>query len=212
MNTVAVTLENGQRLLDRLLQEGVALAHDCGGALACASCRVVVRAGAEMLGPPSDDELDMLERACVDRPGARLACQATGPGEVVVEVLEKETPGERKVSARSPGTSAPVSLTGRAASFLAAQLARHPAAVAVRLAVEPAGCSGFGYRVDPIEAISDGDSVFQSGGVRIAVDPLSLPYLQGATADLVQEGLARRLRFDNPNARNGCGCGESFSA
>jgi len=49
------------------------------------------------------------------------------------------------------------------------------------------------------------------GGVRIAVDPLSLPYLHGVTLDLVQEGLARRLRFDNPNARERCGCGESFS-
>jgi iron-sulfur cluster assembly protein len=46
--------------------------------------------------------------------------------------------------------------------------------------------------------------------VRIAVDPASLPRVQGTTVDLVQEGLARRLRFDNPNARQSCGCGESF--
>jgi iron-sulfur cluster assembly protein len=42
------------------------------------------------------------------------------------------------------------------------------------------------------------------------VDALSFAYLQGATLDLVQEGLARRLRFANPNARQSCGCGESF--
>jgi iron-sulfur cluster assembly protein len=46
--------------------------------------------------------------------------------------------------------------------------------------------------------------------VRIAVDPLSLPYLQGTRIDLVQEGLARRLRYENPNVRQSCGCGESF--
>jgi iron-sulfur cluster assembly accessory protein len=46
--------------------------------------------------------------------------------------------------------------------------------------------------------------------VRIAVDSASLPRVQGTTVDLVQEGLARRLRFDNPNARRSCGCGESF--
>ena len=49
-------------------------------------------------------------------------------------------------------------------------------------------------------------------GTEQGVDALSLPYLQGTTVDLVQEGLARRLRFDNPNARQSCGCGESFSA
>jgi iron-sulfur cluster assembly protein len=101
-------------------------------------------------------------------------------------------------------------MTGRAAKFLAAQLARHPGAVAVRLAVQPSGCSGFGYRIDPADSIREGDRVFESHGMRIAVDTLSLPYLQGATVDLVQEGLARRLRFDNPNARQSCGCGESF--
>jgi iron-sulfur cluster assembly accessory protein len=52
--------------------------------------------------------------------------------------------------------------------------------------------------------------VFESAGVRIAVDPASLPRVQGTTVDLVREGLARRLRFDNPNARQSCGCGESF--
>jgi iron-sulfur cluster assembly protein len=82
--------------------------------------------------------------------------------------------------------------------------------VAVRLAVRPSGCSGFGYRIDPTDSIREDDTVFESDGVSIAVDALSLPYLQGATVDLVQEGLARRLRFDNPNARQSCGCGESF--
>jgi iron-sulfur cluster assembly protein len=46
--------------------------------------------------------------------------------------------------------------------------------------------------------------------VRIAVEPSSLPHVQGTRLDLVQDGLARRLRFDNPNVRSTCGCGESF--
>jgi iron-sulfur cluster assembly protein len=103
-----------------------------------------------------------------------------------------------------------VSVTGRAARFLAAQLARHPGAVAVRLAVRPSGCSGFRYHIDPADSILEGDRIFESGGVRVAVDASSLPYLQGTTVDVVQEGLARRLRFDNPNARQSCGCGASF--
>lgn len=198
-------LAKGERLLDRMLGAGIALEHECGGALACSSCRVIVREGAQTLIPASEDELDMLERSDAAEPGARLACQALAEGgEVVVEV------SARRVAARLAGSSA-VTVTGRAAKFLAAQLARHPAAVAVRLAVRPAGCSGFAYRVNPTDSIREDDTVFESGGVSIAVDALSLPYLQGATVDLVQEGLARRLRFDNPNARQSCGCGESFS-
>jgi len=80
----------------------------------------------------------------------------------------------------------------------------------VRLAVEPAGCSGFRYRVDPVARIGSEDRSFESGGVRLVVDPLSLPYVQGTRIDLVQEGLARRLRYDNPNVTQSCGCGESF--
>jgi len=198
-------LAKGEQLLDRMLDAGIALEHDCGGALACSSCRVIVREGAHTLSPASEDELDMLERSDALEAGARLACQARAEGgEVVVEVSAREVP------ARSAGSS-PVSVTARAATFLAAQLARHPAAVASRLAIVPAGCSGFSYRIDPADSIREDDTVFESGGVRIAVDPLSLPYLQGATVDLVQEGLARRLHFDNPNARESCGCGESFS-
>lgn len=206
MKRFKAKLAQGERLLDRMLSAGMAIEHECGGTLACASCCVIVREGAQALGPASDDELDMLERAAAHEPGARLACQALASGgDVVVEVRARDIP------ARSAG-SCPVSVTERAARFLAAQLARHPSAVAVRLAVQPSGCSGFGYRIDPADSIREGDSVFERDGVRIAVDARSMPYLQGATLDLVQEGLAQRLRFDNPNARDSCGCGQSFSA
>jgi len=191
-------------LLDRLLQDGVAVAHDCGGKLACTSCLVVVREGMEHLSAISEDEQDMLERAGADQPGERLACQAVPDGgEVIVELPQSTVP------ARVAGSS-PVRLSEGAAKYLAAQLAKHPGAVAVRFAVQPSGCSGFGYTVDPTGEIREDDVVFESAGVRIAVDPLSLPYVQGTRIDLVQEGLARRLRYDNPNVRQSCGCGESF--
>ena len=71
-------LEKGERLLDRMLGAGIELEHDCDGALACASCLVVVREGAQALGPASADELDLLDRADATMPGARLACQSDG--------------------------------------------------------------------------------------------------------------------------------------
>jgi iron-sulfur cluster assembly protein len=204
MERYRVRLAKGERLLDRILGAGIPLEHECGGALACASCCVIVREGAHTLSPAGTDELDMLERAGADETGARLACQAlSGGGDVVVELAAK------RIAPKPPGADA-ISVTGRAARFLAAQLARHPGAVAVRLGVRPSGCSGFRYRIDPADSILEEDRIFESGGVRVAVDASSLPYLQGTTVDVVQEGLARRLRFDNPNARQSCGCGASF--
>lgn len=202
MDSLAVILSEGEILLDGLLKGGAALAHDCGGTLACATCCVIVRDGLHALDPASEDEIDMLDRACVTEPHARLACQATGSGKIVVEIPRTEAPSHEK--------TLPIVVTQQAAKFLALQLAKHPGATAVRLAVEPAGCSGFGYRVDPVHVVGEDDVLFESSGVCIAVDSASLPHVQGTTVRLVQEGLARRLRFDNPNARQSCGCGESF--
>ena len=145
MDTITVSLAPGEVLLDRLLEEGVAVAHECGGRLACSTCQVLVHEGMERLNAISEDELDLLDRAAVDVPGARLACQAVSDGgEVVIELSGKVVP------ARIAGAS-PVSVSERAGTYLAGQLARHVGAVAIRLAVEPAGCSGLRYRVDPAE-------------------------------------------------------------
>jgi iron-sulfur cluster assembly protein len=202
---VKVSLKNNEPLLEGLLREGHPVAHDCDGALACASCVVVVREGAERLSAPSEDEQDILERASFCEPGSRLACQAVGEGDFVVVVPRADAP--RLASAEG---LRPVTLSERAARHFAVQLAKRRGALGVRLSVEPSGCSGFGYRVDFADATRAGDAVFESGRIRIVVDPLSLPYVQGAAIDVVQEGLSRRLRFDNPNARQTCGCGESF--
>src|SRR5688572_21254384 len=78
---LTVTLSEGEVLLHSLLESGAALAHDCGGKLACATCCVVVRKGADALSPPSDEEQDMLDRAGAAQDGARLSCQASGSGE-----------------------------------------------------------------------------------------------------------------------------------
>lgn len=202
MNRLTATLTEGEILLQGLLSGGAALAHDCGGKLACATCCVVVREGREGLSQPTGDEIDMLDRAGVTEDGARLACQVTGSGEVVVEI--------RQIEAPSHGIVLPVALTADAVKFLDLQLAKHPGAAGLRLAVEPAGCSGLRYRVYPVDAVREDDVIFECNGLRVAVDRASLPFVQGTTVRLAQEGLDRRLRFDNPNARQSCGCGESF--
>jgi len=209
MATLKLRLAEGEKLLDSLLRHGIEVAHDCGGTLACATCRVIVREGLESLGAATEDERDILDMASSFEPGARLACQAIG-GEcdLVIEVPQDKA---LRMAAPLRETTHPVVLSAAAARHFAAQLAKRPGAVAVRLAVQAAGCSGYRYRVDHAEAIGPQDVVFESHGIRIAVDPASLPHVQGTTLDVEQDGLSRRLRFDNPNAAQTCGCGESFA-
>ena len=163
---------------------------------------VVIREGLERFGIASEAELYQLDRADTAAPGTRLACQVRGSGQIVIEIPRGDAPVHERML--------PVSVSERAARHFTAQLAKHPGAVAVRLAAVTAGCSGFRYRVDPSSGGRDGDHTFESRGLRILVDAASLPYLQGMTLDVIDDGLNRRVRFDNPNARHSCGCGESF--
>ena len=73
-------------LLDIALANGVHVEHACGGAGVCATCHVIVTAGAENLSPPTDDELDTLDRAPGNTPDSRLACLAVVGGDVTVRV------------------------------------------------------------------------------------------------------------------------------
>ena len=204
MKSIRLRLDEGRILLDRLLEVGIDIGRDCGGKLACASCQVVVREGLEQLEPAGEDELGMMDRAGASTPNARLACQVNGASsELLVQIPGSEPP-------EVAGTR-PVSLSKPAADYLAGQLAKYPHAVAVRLSAVPSGCSGLGYRVEPAESPGEDDTVFEVGGVRLVVDAASLPYLQGTSVELTEAGLGRRLRFENPNARQTCGCGESFA-
>jgi iron-sulfur cluster assembly protein len=208
MPRMEVPLTQGESLLGALLEMGVALTHDCDGAAACATCLVIVRDGMDALHAVDEDEQYVLDRAARSEPGSRAACLAIATGgTVVVEIPKDQVP---QVPALRHETSTPVVVSARAARHFAAQLAKRGQAAAVRLAVAPAGCSGLRYRIDYADAIDTRDTVFECEGIRIAVDPESLPFIQGSHVDVTQEGLGQRLRFDNPNVRQACGCGESF--
>lgn len=81
---------------------------------------------------------------------------------------------------------------------------------ALRIAVEGGGCSGFQYEIK-LDAPGSEDLVLEGGGEQVVVDPVSLPFLGGATIDFSEELIGARFVIDNPNATASCGCGTSFS-
>jgi iron-sulfur cluster assembly protein len=81
----------------------------------------------------------------------------------------------------------------------------------LRLAVRQTGCSGWAYEVSMAGEVSPEDQVFEDRGVQVVVDSKSLQYLQGSHIDYIADGLNRTFKFDNPNATEECGCGESFT-
>jgi iron-sulfur cluster assembly accessory protein len=86
-----------------------------------------------------------------------------------------------------------------------------PSAV-LRASVLPGGCSGFSYNLTVDDKLEEDDIVLESNGIRIAVDPFSMQYLNGTTIDYQSSMMGAGFTFENPNATGGCGCGSSFSA
>ncbi|GAB3667001.1 iron-sulfur cluster assembly accessory protein [Nocardioides korecus] len=82
--------------------------------------------------------------------------------------------------------------------------------LALRIAVQPGGCSGLRYQLFFDERTLDGDVVTDFDGVSVVVDRMSVPYLNGATIDFVDSIEKQGFTIDNPNATGSCACGDSF--
>ncbi len=104
-----------------------------------------------------------------------------------------------------------VTLSESAAKHVANFLARRGKGVGVRLGVKTSGCSGMAYKLEYADQADEADFVFESHGVKVFVDPKSLPYIDGTELDFVREGLNEGFKFNNPNVKDQCGCGESFN-
>ena len=104
-----------------------------------------------------------------------------------------------------------VTMTERAAKHVAGFIAKRGKGVGLRLGVRTTGCSGMAYKLEYADAPQAEDQQFESHGVRIFVDPKSMAYLDGTELDFVREGLNEGFKFNNPQEKNRCGCGESFN-
>ncbi len=104
-----------------------------------------------------------------------------------------------------------ITMTDSAAERVQSFLDSRGSGVGLRLGVKTSGCSGMAYVLEFVDEIDDQDQVFESHGVKIIVDPKSLLYIDGTELDYGKEGLNEGFKFNNPNVKDQCGCGESFT-
>ena len=103
-----------------------------------------------------------------------------------------------------------ITLTENAAQHVQNFLAKRGKGIGLRVGVRTSGCSGMAYKLEFVDEAGGDDIQFTSGGVTILVDPKSLPYVDGMVLDYTREGLNEGFKFNNPNVKSECGCGESF--
>lgn len=103
-----------------------------------------------------------------------------------------------------------ISLTESAARHVSRYIERRGKGLGLRLGVKTTGCSGLAYTLEYADEIKPEDESFESHGVTVLIDPKSLVYIDGTELDFVREGLNEGFKFNNPNVKSECGCGESF--
>ena len=108
-------------------------------------------------------------------------------------------------------SSADIALTTAAAARVGAIAARQGKAAILRLSVDGGGCSGFQDQFGLADAPEPADTVAETDGVRLVVDPISLDLVRGAQVDFVESLGGAAFKVENPQAASGCGCGSSFS-
>ncbi len=103
-----------------------------------------------------------------------------------------------------------ITITENAAKHINSYLTKRGKGLGVRLGVKTSGCSGMAYNLEFVDEASAEDLVFEEHGARIYIDPKSLVYLDGTQVDYTKEGLQEGFKFETPNVKDSCGCGESF--
>ncbi len=103
-----------------------------------------------------------------------------------------------------------ITVTQNAANHIQSFLQKRGKGEGIRLGVKTSGCSGMAYTMEFVDEVQADDLVFEDLGVKIFIDPKSHVYLDGTQVDYTKEGLQEGFKFENPNVKESCGCGESF--
>lgn len=106
---------------------------------------------------------------------------------------------------------AQITLTETAATRIKAILAKQAEATMLRVSVDGGGCSGFSYKFDFETAANTDDLVVERDGAKVAIDEMSLEFLDGSEIDFSTDLIGAAFKINNPNATASCGCGTSFS-
>jgi iron-sulfur cluster assembly protein len=104
-----------------------------------------------------------------------------------------------------------VTLTDAAANRVQTFLANRGKGIGLRLGIKTTGCSGLAYVLEFVDELGEGDEVYEHNGVKVIIDAKSMVYLDGTELDYTKEGLNEGFKFTNPNQKDECGCGESFT-
>ncbi|MEQ8327983.1 iron-sulfur cluster insertion protein ErpA [Parvibaculum sp.] len=115
------------------------------------------------------------------------------------------------VTAETPTTGTPITLTARAAKQVAHVLEGEESGTMLRVAVQGGGCSGFQYGFTLDDQRNDDDLALERDGVTVLIDAVSAEYLAGSEIDYVDDLIGSAFKINNPNATASCGCGTSFS-
>ncbi len=103
-----------------------------------------------------------------------------------------------------------VTITKEAADKIRAVIKKRGKGLGIRLGVKTTGCSGLAYVLEYVDNAQEGDICINCNECTLFIDPKSCAYLQGMEVDYKREGLNEGFKFNNPNERDRCGCGESF--
>lgn len=146
-----------------------------------------------------------------DRPFEKQPIRAYISAKLIFRVLEAESSMTETVTAETPTTGTPITLTARAAKQVARILEGEEIGTMLRVAVQGGGCSGFQYGFTLDDLRNDDDLALERDGVTVLIDAVSAEYLAGSEIDYVDDLIGSAFKINNPNATASCGCGTSFS-
>jgi iron-sulfur cluster assembly protein len=104
-----------------------------------------------------------------------------------------------------------ITITENAANQIRKQIVKRGTGLGLRLGVKESGCTGFAYVLDYADELKEGDSAFEQSGIKVIINDQDMKFLQDIEVDYRTDGINAAFKFNNPNIKDSCGCGESFS-